>query len=114
MQDFDGSAADLLSMNFFNDWKQTSHEFRITSQFSETFEFIAGVYDWESDFKQRWDVYDLFYQLSRLGGPALGRLVDRVLKAILMSFRGNQTWRAIMVRLRLPLLRHSSSQATGT
>ena len=69
LQDFDGSAADMLSMDFFNDWKQTSHEFRITSQFSETFEFIAGVYDWESDFKQRWDVYDLFYQLSRIGNP---------------------------------------------
>jgi iron complex outermembrane receptor protein len=56
-------------MNFFNDWEQTSHEFRVTSQFSEKFQFIAGIYDWEADFEQRWDVYDLFYQLSRLGVP---------------------------------------------
>ena len=69
MQDFDGSRARLLRMNFFNDWEQTSHEFRVTSQFSDKFQFIAGVYDWEADFAQRWDVYDLFYQLSRLGVP---------------------------------------------
>ena len=69
MQDFDGSRARLLRMNFFNDWEQTSHEFRVTSQFSDKFQFIAGVYDWEADFAQRWNVYDLFYQLSRLGVP---------------------------------------------
>ena len=67
MQDFDGSPARLLRMNFFNDWEQTSHEFRVTSQFSDKFQFIAGIYDWEADFAQRWNVYDLFYQLSRLG-----------------------------------------------
>ena len=72
MQDFDGSAARLLRMNYFNDWEQTSHEFRVTSQFSEKFQFIAGIYDWEVDYAQNWDVYDLFYQLSRLGVGAWG------------------------------------------
>jgi iron complex outermembrane receptor protein len=67
MQSFDGSAARLLRMNYYNDWEQTSHEFRVTSQFSEKFQFIAGIYDWEVDYKQNWDVFDLFYQLSRLG-----------------------------------------------
>jgi iron complex outermembrane receptor protein len=67
MQDFDGSAARLLRMNYFNEWEQTSHEFRVTSQFSEKFQFIAGIYDWEVDYMQYWNVYDLFYQLSRLG-----------------------------------------------
>ncbi len=69
MQDFDGAPVHMLRMNFFNDWEQTSHEFRVTSQFSDKVQFIAGVYDWEADFEQRWDVYDLFYQLSRLGNP---------------------------------------------
>jgi len=67
MQDFDGAAVRMLRMNYFNDWEQTSHEFRVTSQFSDKFQFIAGVYDWEVDYVQNWDVYDLFYQLSRLG-----------------------------------------------
>jgi len=67
MQDFDGAAVRMLRMNYFNDWEQTSHEFRVTSQFSEKVQFIAGIYDWEVDYVQNWDVYDLFYQLSRLG-----------------------------------------------
>ena len=67
MQDFDGAAVRMLRMNYFNDWEQESHEFRVTSQFSEKVQFIAGVYDWEVDYVQNWDVYDLFYQLSRLG-----------------------------------------------
>ena len=72
MQDFDGSPARLLRMNFFNDWEQTSHEFRVTSQFSDKVQFIAGLYDWEAEFAQRWNVFDLFYQLSRLGVPPWG------------------------------------------
>lgn len=78
LQDFDGAPAHLLRMNFFNDWKQTSHEFRVTSQFSENVQFIAGIYDWETDFEQRWDVFDLFYQLSRLGVPPWGAGRDGV------------------------------------
>lgn len=69
MQDFDGSAVRMLRMNYFNDWEQTSHEFRVTSQFSEKVQFIAGIYDWEVEYEQNWDVYDLFYQLGRLGTP---------------------------------------------
>ncbi len=68
-QDFDGAPVNMLSMNFFNEWEQTSHEFRVTSQFSDKVQFIAGVYDWEVEFDQRWDVFGLFYQLSRLGNP---------------------------------------------
>jgi len=66
-QHFDGSQSDLLSMNFFNDWHQTSHELRVTSQFSDNFEFIAGVYFWDVDYVQRWDVNHLHYTLSLLG-----------------------------------------------
>lgn len=66
-QHFDGSASNLLSMNFFNDWKQVSHEFRVTSQFSEDFEFVAGLYLWDVDYVQRWDVNHLHYTLSLIG-----------------------------------------------
>ena len=67
MQHFDGAPVDLLRMRFFNDWHQKSHEIRATSQFSDQIEFIAGLYFWEVDYEQRWDVGDLHYQLSRLG-----------------------------------------------
>lgn len=68
-QDFDGAPVNMLSMNFFNDWEQTSHELQLTSQFSDRVQFIVGLYDWETEFDQRWDVFGLFYQLSRLGNP---------------------------------------------
>lgn len=67
LQHFDGAPVDLLRMRFFNDWKQQSHELRLTSQFSDTFEFVAGLYYFDVDYEQRWDVGDLHYQLSRLG-----------------------------------------------
>lgn len=67
LQHFDGAPVDLLRMNFFNDWEQQSHELRFTSQFSDTFEFVAGLYYFDVEYEQRWDVGDLFYQLSRLG-----------------------------------------------
>ena len=54
-------------MRFFNDWHQQSHELRVTSQFSDEFEFVAGLYYWDVDYEQRWDVGHLHYQLSRLG-----------------------------------------------
>jgi iron complex outermembrane receptor protein len=59
-------------MNYYNDWHQKSNEFRITSQFSDKFEFVAGIYDWEVDYTQRWDVGDLHYRLSQLGLPYPG------------------------------------------
>ncbi|MFK7914607.1 MAG: TonB-dependent receptor [Pseudomonadales bacterium] len=70
LQHFDGAPVDLLRMNFFNDWKQSSHELQLTSQFSDTFEFTAGLYYFDVEYEQRWDVQDLFYQLSRLGTVA--------------------------------------------
>lgn len=66
-QHFDGAEADLLDMRFFNDWLQKSHELRVTSQFSDSVEFVAGLYFWDVDYEQRWDVAHLHYQLSRLG-----------------------------------------------
>jgi iron complex outermembrane receptor protein len=67
LQHFDGAPVDLLRMNFFNDWEQQSHELRVTSQFSDRVEFVAGLYYWDVEYEQRWDVGDLFYQLSRIG-----------------------------------------------
>lgn len=67
LQHFDGAPVDLLRMRFFNDWKQQSHELRVTSQFSDKFEFVAGLYYWDVEYEQRWDVADLHHQLSNIG-----------------------------------------------
>ena len=67
MQHFDGAPMKFLTMRFYNDWHQKSQEFRITSQFSDNVDIIAGLYLWDVDYVQRWDVGDLHYQLSRIG-----------------------------------------------
>ena len=51
MQDFDGSAARMLRMNYFNDWEQTSHEFRITSDLDGPYNYVAGIYKWDSEYR---------------------------------------------------------------
>ena len=60
MQDFDGSSAPMLRMNFFNVWDQKTHELRVSSTSDSPFQFIAGLYSFEADYEQVWDVYDLF------------------------------------------------------
>ncbi len=64
MQDFDGSSAPMLRMNFFNEWEQTSHELRLSSTSDGPFQFIAGLYSFDVDYEQVWDVYDLFTTLG--------------------------------------------------
>lgn len=66
-QHFDAAPANLLTMNFFNDWEQTSHELRLTSDFGGPVQFVAGVYSFNVDYVQRWDVADLHYALSLIG-----------------------------------------------
>ena len=57
---FDASTAKMLRFQYVNQWEQTSQELRVTSQFSDKMEFVAGLYYWEVDYSQRWRVYDLF------------------------------------------------------
>ena len=73
MQDFDGSPAPMLRMNFFNDWEQTSHELRVMSTTDSPFQFQAGIYSFDVDYVQRWDVYDLHATLGLIGalGPGV-------------------------------------------
>lgn len=57
---FDASPVKLLRFQYMNTWEQTSQELRVTSQFSDKMEFVAGLYYWEVDYSQRWRVFDLF------------------------------------------------------
>ncbi|MBL6689818.1 MAG: TonB-dependent receptor, partial [Pseudomonadales bacterium] len=67
MQHLDGSPSNFLTMDFFNEWHQKSHELRVTSQLGENVDIIAGLYLWDVEYEQRWDVGGLHYQLSRIG-----------------------------------------------
>jgi len=64
---FDASPIPLLYLDYFNQWDQFSQELRITSQFSEEFEFVAGLYYWDVDYEQRWDTGELFFVLDTIG-----------------------------------------------
>lgn len=67
LNNFDPSPADFLYLDYFNDWEQFSQELRVTSQFSDTFEFVAGLYYWDVQYEQSWDVGRLYYNLDRIG-----------------------------------------------
>lgn len=66
--EFDASPAEFLSFDYFNEWEQFSQELRLTSQFSDTVEFVAGLYYWDVEYEQRWNVYDLLFNVDRVGG----------------------------------------------
>jgi iron complex outermembrane receptor protein len=65
--EFDASPANLLYFDYFNDWEQFSQELRLTSDFSDSVSLIAGVYYWEVDYEQRWNVHELHYALDLIG-----------------------------------------------
>ncbi len=69
---FDPSPADFLYLEYFNLWEQTSQELRLTSQFDGDFQFIAGLYYWDVEYEQFWDVGRLHYSLDALLGIAGG------------------------------------------
>ncbi|MFT6888316.1 MAG: iron complex outermembrane receptor protein [Halioglobus sp.] len=66
-QHFDAAPSNLLTMNFFNDWEQESHELRFTSDFEGPIQVVAGLYSFDVDYEQRWDVAHLHHVLSLIG-----------------------------------------------
>ncbi|NND68067.1 MAG: TonB-dependent receptor, partial [Halioglobus sp.] len=69
---FDASPAELLYLDYTNSWEQFSQELRITSQFSEKVEFIAGLFYWDVEYDQFWNTHQLFFILDQLGSIVPG------------------------------------------
>ncbi|MEH6591815.1 MAG: TonB-dependent receptor [Halioglobus sp.] len=65
--EFDGGPQEFLNFDYTNDWDQFSQELRLTSVFADNIEFVGGLYYWEVDYEQDWDVYQLLYTLDRTG-----------------------------------------------
>lgn len=72
LNSFDGSPADFVYLDYFNKWEQFSQELRVTSQFSEEVEFIAGLYYWDVKYEQFWDVGRLHFLLDQIGAIVPG------------------------------------------
>jgi iron complex outermembrane recepter protein len=70
--EFDGGPQEFLYFDYTNDWEQFSQELRLTSVFADNIEFVGGLYYWEVDYEQDWDVYQLLYSLDRTGTLAPG------------------------------------------
>ena len=68
MQSFDASPAAFLDMNYFNFWDQESHELRLTSNFDGPINFVAGLYSFEVDYEQYWDVSHLHFTYNQILG----------------------------------------------
>jgi iron complex outermembrane receptor protein len=69
--EFDASSVDFFSLKFDQDYDQFSQEVNFASTFSETFEFVAGVYYWDSEYSQQSEsIGDVFISgLQGVGGP---------------------------------------------
>jgi iron complex outermembrane receptor protein len=65
--EFDGGAHEFLAFDYTNDWEQFSQELQLTTNFSDKFTAVAGLYYWDVDYEQDWDVYQLLYTLDRTG-----------------------------------------------
>ena len=70
--EFDGGEQEFLYFDYLNEWEQFSQELRLTTSFSDTFDLVGGLYYWEVDYLQDWDVYQLLYTLDRTGTLAPG------------------------------------------
>ena len=68
--EYDVSAADFFTLNFDQDYDQFSQEINFASTFSETFDFVAGVYYWESEYSQQSETVGLIYNSFLLRKPA--------------------------------------------
>ncbi|MFT4826150.1 MAG: iron complex outermembrane receptor protein [Halioglobus sp.] len=70
--EFDGGPQEFLYFDYLNEWDQFSQELRFTSQFSDTVEFVAGLYYWEVDYLQDWNVWQLLTTIDAIGGIVPG------------------------------------------
>jgi iron complex outermembrane receptor protein len=66
--EFDASSAEFLYITFDQDYEQTSHELQFTSTFSDTVEFVAGLYYWNAKYSQFSETFELWPIL----GPQVG------------------------------------------
>jgi iron complex outermembrane receptor protein len=69
--EFDGGPQEFLYFDYLNEWEQFSQELRLAYS-GDGLEVVGGLYYWDVEYKQRWDVYQLVYSLDQAGGIVLG------------------------------------------
>ena len=66
--EFDASPAEFLYLTFDQDYEQTSHELYFNSTFSDTVEFVGGLYYWHAKYDQFVETFELWPLLGPLVG----------------------------------------------
>ena len=100
--EFDGSAADFIALTFDQDYEQTSQELNFTSTFSDTFDFVAGLYYWDSEYTQQSETIGLFTTFILQQPPGTtGRLKQsQQTESVAAYFQGdwhiNDAWTATL------------------
>ena len=68
-QEFDASNIDFIALTFAQDYEQTSQELNFTSTFSDTVEFVAGLYYWNSEYTQESETLGFLFNTVIMGRP---------------------------------------------
>lgn len=66
--EFDSGPQEFLYFDYINKWDQFSQELRVTSDFSDSLQFVAGLYYWDVQYEQEWDVFELLGAVAALPG----------------------------------------------
>ncbi|MCX2980448.1 TonB-dependent receptor [Halieaceae bacterium IMCC14734] len=69
--EFDGGSQEFLSFDYTNEWDQFSQELRVTSDFSDSIDIVAGLFYWEVEYAQDWNVYELLSAVAALPPSAV-------------------------------------------
>ena len=68
----DAATVDLFAGRRIQDHSQMSHEIRFASDFSETFDFVAGAYYFEQEYAMKQTSFGLLFAPNIILGPGLG------------------------------------------
>jgi iron complex outermembrane receptor protein len=70
--EYDASRVEFLYIDAAHDYEQTSQEFRIDGNISDDIHLVAGLYYWDSEWKQSQESFDMWYYFGIGFGPEGG------------------------------------------
>ncbi|MGI9287359.1 MAG: TonB-dependent receptor, partial [Pseudomonadales bacterium] len=90
--EFDGSNIDFIALTFDQDYEQTSQELNFTSTFSDTVEFVVGLYYWDSEYTQQSETLGFLFNTAlqmRPPGATSGLMQHQETESVAAYFQGD-------------------------
>jgi len=77
-QEYDASNIDFIALDFWQEYEQTSHELNFASSFSDSVEYVAGLYYWNAEYTQESETIGFLFNTALQGRPpgATSRLMQ--------------------------------------